>query len=186
MSSHHSLQTRHSSGTVFRSRLEGRWAYVFDSLGLEWEYEPRTLHLRSGERYTPDFRVALTDGPLWLEMKPEEPTAGESRRASGAASILGCPVYIVCGVPHPDVQIVRYEGAPTDPARGINAFAECPFCGVVGLTRDGFTIHLPCGCNTVDGVNGVSPRLKRVYANALKASLHCLRHVRCLGEVLPR
>lgn len=62
-------------GYLFRSRLEARWAVFFDSLGLQWDYEPEGFELKSG-RYLPDFRVVYPgrgagDGPSvwWFEVK---------------------------------------------------------------------------------------------------------------------
>jgi len=40
----------------FRSRLEARWAYFFDLLSLEWEYEPERARLL-GVYYQPDFLI---------------------------------------------------------------------------------------------------------------------------------
>ena len=45
------------NGYKFRSRLEARWAVFFDSLGVEYEYEPEGFELPSGKRYLPDFKV---------------------------------------------------------------------------------------------------------------------------------
>lgn len=42
-------------GYRFRSRLETRWAIFFDSLGIEWEYEPEGIVLNNGKCYLPDF-----------------------------------------------------------------------------------------------------------------------------------
>ena len=44
-------------GTVFRSRLEARWACFMDLIGLRWEYEPLDLN-----GWTPDFRVEIRTG----------------------------------------------------------------------------------------------------------------------------
>ncbi len=44
-------------GYKFRSRLEARWAVFFDSLGVEWEYEPEGFDLGGGLHYLPDFRL---------------------------------------------------------------------------------------------------------------------------------
>ncbi len=44
-------------GYRFRSRLEARWAVFFETLGVEWEYEPEGFQLPSGTCYLPDFRV---------------------------------------------------------------------------------------------------------------------------------
>lgn len=52
------------AGIEFRSRLEARWAVFFDTLGINWEYEPETFISNAFEdappiQYTPDFRVDL-------------------------------------------------------------------------------------------------------------------------------
>ncbi len=49
------------AGVNFRSRLEARWAAVFDLLGWKWEYEPIDLY-----GYIPDFML----GNLLVEIKP--------------------------------------------------------------------------------------------------------------------
>lgn len=70
--------------TLFRSRLEARWAVFFDFTEnvLNWEYEPCTFRLPNGWDYTPDFRirVCLNDGrrgigefhlgEIYVEVKP--------------------------------------------------------------------------------------------------------------------
>lgn len=43
-------------GVAFRSRLEARWAVVFDSLGIRWQYEPHTFDV-GHNGYTPDFYI---------------------------------------------------------------------------------------------------------------------------------
>jgi len=44
-------------GHWFRSRLEARWAVVFNALGVPYEYEPEGFDLGDGLYYLPDFRV---------------------------------------------------------------------------------------------------------------------------------
>jgi hypothetical protein len=53
--------------TVFRSRLEARWAAYFASRGLTWEYEPFKFPVANGVTYTPDFKV---EGIGIIEVKP--------------------------------------------------------------------------------------------------------------------
>jgi hypothetical protein len=49
------LQT-HYKGTLFRSRLEARWALFFDTLGIDWEYEPEKVALGGvAGNIIPDF-----------------------------------------------------------------------------------------------------------------------------------
>lgn len=63
------IPTRYA-GCRFRSRLEARWAVLFDTLGWSWEFEPRSFSLPSGG-YLPDFWVtAGRRAPVWFEVKP--------------------------------------------------------------------------------------------------------------------
>lgn len=50
--------------TMFRSRLEARWAAFFDLSGWLWEYEPFDLL-----GWTPDFRLQAAT-PILVEVKP--------------------------------------------------------------------------------------------------------------------
>lgn len=55
-------------GYRFRSRLEARWAVFFDSLGLQYSYEPEGFNLQALGCYLPDFY--LHDEKMWVEIKP--------------------------------------------------------------------------------------------------------------------
>src|SRR5688500_5573504 len=39
------------AGCRFRSRLEARWAVIFDALGIAWEYEPQGYAIHRPERH---------------------------------------------------------------------------------------------------------------------------------------
>lgn len=52
------------AGVQFRSRLEARWAAMFDLLQWKWEYEPIDL-----DGYIPDFVLGF-DKPMIVEVKP--------------------------------------------------------------------------------------------------------------------
>lgn len=54
------------AGVRFRSRLEARWAAMFDLLGWRWDYEPFDL-----KGYIPDFALTPKTGPVIVEVKPE-------------------------------------------------------------------------------------------------------------------
>lgn len=57
-------------GYRFRSRLEARWAVVFDRLELDWEYEPEGFDLGGNlGYYLPDFYIR--DWDAWVEIKPK-------------------------------------------------------------------------------------------------------------------
>lgn len=54
-------------GVRFRSRLEARWAALFDYYSILWVYEPDVFNTPSG-RYLPDF--LLPDIGAYVEVKP--------------------------------------------------------------------------------------------------------------------
>ena len=71
-------------GCRFRSRLEARWAVFFDSIGIEWEYEPEGFELPDGTRYLPDFY--LPRSKTYAEVKP--PKAGCVQEIERAARFV--------------------------------------------------------------------------------------------------
>lgn len=44
-------------GYRFRSRLEARWAVFFETVGVDWVYEPEGFDLGNGLYYLPDFLI---------------------------------------------------------------------------------------------------------------------------------
>jgi len=72
------IPTRYN-GVQFRSRLEARWAAMFDLLQWKWEYEPIDL-----DGYIPDFLVTFHDqlSSFLVEVKPLIWTRPLSRAAA--------------------------------------------------------------------------------------------------------
>ena len=69
-------QTVQPIGPKFKSKTEARFAQLLDAYKssgeiYEWRYEPITLKLGSGVRYTPDFLVIAADGWRLIEVKGE-------------------------------------------------------------------------------------------------------------------
>jgi hypothetical protein len=62
------IETRYA-GCYFRSRLEARWAVFFDTLGIEWQYEPEGFDLGEGVAFDPNdpfYETYRQDaGPYW-------------------------------------------------------------------------------------------------------------------------
>lgn len=88
------------AGHVFRSRLEARFAVLFDAMGIRWEYEPEGFELPHG-LYVPDFW--LPDPGAWVEVKPDPELALEERAWSLAvdlATATGHPVAVATGLDH--------------------------------------------------------------------------------------
>lgn len=91
------------NGTVFRSRLEARWAIIFDEMGIAWEYEAEAIsvlryfgtgiHLDEYFGYLPDFYLPEVDA--FVEVK------GQLDR-EGFLKLLSCAHTITtpaCGTP---------------------------------------------------------------------------------------
>lgn len=53
------------ANVLFRSRLEARWAAMFDLMMWPWDYEPIDL-----EFYIPDFILRFPSEPVLCEVKP--------------------------------------------------------------------------------------------------------------------
>lgn len=100
----------HYKGYRFRSRLEARWAVLFDTLDLDWAYEPEGFELQHG-RYLPDFRVWFDSGRkerdgFWAEIKGRDPEPGEMTLAEDLHWATRRPVVIFSG----DIQCFRAPG----------------------------------------------------------------------------
>lgn len=91
-------------GVRFRSRLECRYAILWDLLGIQWEYEPDL----SLDGYIPDFVLDAElygsptgSGPLLVEVRPvidpegfREPIAKIARSGwTGAAMVVGATLF---------------------------------------------------------------------------------------------
>jgi hypothetical protein len=97
-------------GIRFRSRLEAKWAWMFDQFGWPWEYEPFELN-----NYIPDFIIPFKfGGDMLIEVKPIVNHERESYSAaiakieqsgwfsgknpdgavSGSVTILGASIWV--------------------------------------------------------------------------------------------
>ena len=96
------IETRYR-GRRFRSRLEARYAVLFDHLGIKWDYEPEGFELKGGFRYLPDFFLPLPGGDgrsgYWVEIKPTDPTPDEVYKALALAAETGHVVHVFVGSP---------------------------------------------------------------------------------------
>ena len=147
------LPTEYSE-TVFRSRLEARWAVFFDAAGIPWVYEKEGFDLGRVGCYLPDFW--LPDQNCWVEIKGQEPNVREERVAMALALIVGFPVYLFvgdfyirggsCRVPEAHV----WQPTSGDRPRQLEFFdqghiwCECAHCGRMGIQYQGRSARLPC------------------------------------------
>lgn len=93
-------------GNHFRSRLEARWAIVFNELNIQYEYEKTLYKLNQGTIwYLPDFW--LPELECFFEVKGKQPTLDECNKAHYLAREEYKNVYIAIGnirVPNADAE----------------------------------------------------------------------------------
>jgi len=76
------------NGYRFRSRIEARWAVMFDALDLKYRYEMEGFELADGRWYLPDFWLPDLPGlgrgspGWWVEIKGQAPTEEEHVKAA--------------------------------------------------------------------------------------------------------
>lgn len=113
------------NGYRFRSRLEARWAVCFDTLGIEYRYEPEGFDLK-GIWYLPDF--FLPKQQCWIEVKPDIPTNDEREKAIRLCLATQQPVVLLGGDVWLDTHRARYGFYPADIEREnvLDYFARNP------------------------------------------------------------
>jgi len=85
------------NGYAFRSRLEAIWGVFFDTLGIEYQYEPETFNLGDGIWYLPDFWLPKLD--VWIEIKGPIPNEIEMEKARKLREVTNKTVFILFGGP---------------------------------------------------------------------------------------
>lgn len=100
-------------GVWYKSRLEAQWAAFFTEVGMEFQYEPKTVPLPTGW-YVPDFW--LKREYVWVEVKGDFEHFHQKRYQELAEA--GNPVVALLGLPSPN----KYAATLFAPKR---RFAEC-------------------------------------------------------------
>lgn len=112
------IETIHS-GYRFRSRLEARWAVFFETLGIEYRYEPEGFELENGIRYLPDFY--LPRKPHWIEIKPDLPSVEEKEKAVRLCLATRMGVTIFYGDIWTNVKGINFVCLPEEAKEGLIA-----------------------------------------------------------------
>jgi hypothetical protein len=168
------IETRYA-GCRFRSRLEARWAVLFNHLGIVWEYEPQGFELSpltaeqtagveqdhgdvpkdAGKHlgyYLPDFRLPQQNA--WFEVKGAEPPDTEWARLTRFDTLAEGQLFVAVGS-IPDPGTFEALGHPYDGAFDIYtaddvhyAWTRCRWCNFYDLTFDARSARTQCGCHT--------------------------------------
>lgn len=87
-----------------RSRLEARWAWFFDQLGIHWSYEPDAEVIEHNIYYAPDFWLDLRE-EVYAEVKPKlyDVDPFPFYKAKNFARITGKRIFLLGGMPSDSV-----------------------------------------------------------------------------------
>jgi len=91
-------------GYRMRSRLEARYAVLFDALNIKWEYEKEGYDLGKFGWHLPDFWIPndhpiYGDGGCWVEIKGSKPNDHEKMIAMKLAEVTKSVTFIAYGLP---------------------------------------------------------------------------------------
>lgn len=157
-------------GYRFRSRLEAKWAVVFDNLNIRWLYEDEGFQFQDGSRYLPDFWLPLMD--MFVEVKGGEIPDEDWRKIRVLSIASGKRVAVAKEVP---------SRAPNDDDRFRVMFPQgdcdygyslcrCVACGVFGIEYNGRSGRINCcGLGRETDRTGDAPEILRAYAAARAA-----------------
>lgn len=164
--------------TVYRSKLEAKWAVFFDSLGLRYEYEPHFEEVSLGYypiNYAPDFY--LEDLDIHVEVKPKELEDSEIEKVLAWARDIGPMLILNQSYPHQTddgYPFVYWKYKRDRPGRIQRWWCECPQCGKIDLS---YKNDIPRECyktcfEHTDDWDEIGPLLEKchkieeAYANA--------------------
>lgn len=143
------------NGTLYRSKLEARWAVFFDAIGFQVMYEPfdKLVNETSGVEYKPDFFLLQGITPergvlsnILIEIKPREPSLQylhflQRFHDPGKSMILVCVGAPTLIQPHGYIlRMKRDKGSPTKETELVKGFVavRCDDCGRYELNEYDF------------------------------------------------
>lgn len=132
------IETRYN-GRLFRSRLEARYAVLFDALAIKWDYEPEGFVLADGTRYLPDFWLhdpRHVGWGYWVEIKPFDPSAREINALRRLGEESEHKAWFFWG--HPDHMARAGEAAATMRDGPLSLAAPLVTCAAQPLTGRSF------------------------------------------------
>jgi hypothetical protein len=182
------IETRYK-GCNFRSRLEARWAVFFDTLGIEWQYEPQGFELvpyvgdpdnpwDSSEPshlgyYLPDFLLpTVGSNGTWFEVKGRGPDYDGGNKAQRLSALTKQRVFVAWG--DMPAMVDDYGYMPGQGSAGFTrdielnggedynyAWCICPACGRPGIAYEGRGDRV-CGIEAVDrSPEGIAETFRR-------------------------
>lgn len=151
------------SDIAFRTELDARWAVFFDTLGVDYQYEP-TKFEKVGADYTPTF--FLPESKTWVEVSPfDEALVGKATTIQG---------FLEGPSPMPHIDYLRET--PDEECRGLLLLGEIPEPGV-GMVLHNLIQMGPFDVDEPENCVGEEPTLCAFSSNALGLSKPGVRSV---------
>jgi len=156
------------NGVTYRSRLEARWAVVFESFGWSYVYEPEGFE-HMGDKYLPDFWVDELNA--YLAVKPV--CMNKGLRSGLAKDLARQSEMIACGLLHYTIEgaplIGRhriYVGKEGIPAK----IADCRGCDGISYVGEDEWGSLTVECCDTDRrpETESSPRTQSAFESAMR------------------
>lgn len=193
------------AGTRFRSRLEARWAAMFDLIGWSWTYEPVDT-----AGYIPDFLIS-GESAFFIEVGPTIDLADyidKATKPDAAVLELRRDLFVVGVSPltmldwdrsdnlaggwFGEIQISDPdERAPTDPPAwyvwNTGLWGRCNTCHEIGVVHSEMSYHLrPCGHHQSGGFGKPIPGdwLNALWRRAGNDTQWTARRMSSVGDVL--
>jgi hypothetical protein len=170
-------------GTLFRSRMEARWAVFMHAAQIPYVYEPEGFYLDDGISYLPDFWIPCIES--YLEIKPAYPTDKEKEKGSRLVGFTKHNLYFFFETPENPWTSSSYQTSDSALVCGWSPgdddypptpwwdmgydWCECPHCHAIGIEYQGRADRIKCPCPKT-GDRGVwdSPRLAKAYTRAMR------------------
>ena len=141
------------NGYRMRSKIEAKWALFFETISVQYFYEPDTIALKRGDKivnYLPDY--FLPNFECYIEIKLDKcPTVDECSKCHMLAVQTGKDVFLFyeeLGKKHTNGYM--YKGT-TGAFLPQMRFVQCPRCSAFGITHMGLVAAMKCGCCKNDG-----------------------------------
>lgn len=169
------IETQYN-GHNFRSRLEARYAVLFDNLNIKWDYEPQGYKTEHGP-YLPDFLLYLRE-PTLVEVKPW-PGPDRDPRWEEVSKVTR--LIVARGMPH--VNAIDKTGTNDSHYEAFSwstdldqacwddmyAFCVCITCGSAGIEHSGRSARICRHGDSDKAYSADHPRVINAYRAALSA-----------------